>query len=227
MSFEVVCSGCGAMSGPSVGLCPFCKTTMTSSEDKNFEQENSIAKLYQSGRLDLALSLSKKMYTDDLESKKDVGFLLLYSKILIETEGPSGLIKSILVEAYLLEPNNSDVMDYLELMEAKGSLKKGLNDSGEMQIKNILRRSPKNLHANFFLGTHLFWSDEQTILAIPYLETCVRLSPNFLRAWGCLGAIYTKMGNKQLALQAYNKCFDLESNSKMKEYFQREIKSLE
>jgi tetratricopeptide (TPR) repeat protein len=225
MSFELICSGCGAASGPSVGICPFCKTVMTSPNDKNFEQENSVIQLYEKGRLDLALSLAKKMYSNDPESKKDVGFLLLYAKILIDTEGPTSLIKGILSEAHLSEPSNKDILDYIDLMEAKGYLKKGLNDTGEVQLRNLIRRSSNNIHAHFLLGTHLFWADEQSQMAIPCLETCVRLSPNFLRAWGCLGAIYKKMGNPQLSMRAFQKCAELEPATKMKEYFLQQAKS--
>lgn len=221
MSFQLICTGCGAASGPSVGICPFCKTVMTSPGDKNFEQENSVTQLYEKGRVDLALSLAKKMFSGDPESKKDVRFLVLYAKILLDTEGPTSLIKSILAEAHLIEPTNQDILDYLDLMEARGYLKKGINDPGEVQLRNLIRRSPNNLHAHFLLGSHLFWIDEQLQMAIPHLETCVRLSPNFLRAWGCLGAIYKKMGNPQLAMRAFQKCAELESDSEMKEYFQQ------
>ncbi len=227
MSFQLICSGCGAPSGPSVGICPFCKTVMTSSRGKNLDQENSIVQLHEKGRLDLALTLAKKIYANDLESKKDVGFLLLYAKILIDTQGPTSLIKGVLSEAYLVSPNNTDVLDYLDLIEASGHLRKGSQDSGEVQIKNLIRRSPNNVHAHFILGTHLFWVEEQPQMAIPYLETCVRLSPNFLRAWGCLGAIYKKLGNAQLAGRAFHKCAELETDTTMKEYFKQQIGSVE
>lgn len=219
MSFEQVCSGCGATSGPSVGICPFCKTLMTSASDGNFQQEKSISQLYEKGRLDLALVLAKKLYSEDPASKKDVGFLVLFAKILIDTEGPSSLIKSVLSEAHLIDPLNQDILDYLELMEIKKYLKKGLNDTGEVQLKNLIRRSPKNTYAHFLLGTHLFWTDEQPQMAIPHLEICVRQSPNFLRAWGCLGAVYRKLGNTQLAMRAFQKCAELETEIRMKEYF--------
>lgn len=225
MSFEVICTGCGAPSGPSVGLCPFCKTVMISPDDENFEQENSIMNLYEHGRLELALSLANKMYSQDENSKKDPAFLLLYAKILLDTEGPSSLIKSILSEAHLISPGNGEVLDYLELIEAKSFLRKGLEDPGEIQLKNLIRRAPKNVHAHFLLGSHLFWVDDQPGLAIPYLETCVRLSPNFLRAWGCLAAIYKKMGNEQLSIRAFQKCYELEQNPTMKAFFKQEIEN--
>ncbi|WP_413287926.1 tetratricopeptide repeat protein [Bdellovibrio sp. HCB337] len=224
MSFELICSGCGAMSGPSVGICPFCKTVMASSDDKNSIQKSSIIKTYESGRLDQALSLAKKLYTNDEDSKKDADFLLLYAKILLDTEGPTSLIKGLLTEAHLLAPTHRDVLDYIELIEGKSHLKQGLNDSGEVLLKNLIRRSPQNIHAHFLLGTHLFWSEGQSQMAVPHLETCVRLSPNFLRAWGCLGVIYKKLGNAQLANRAFQKCADLELNSDMKTFFLQQIK---
>jgi tetratricopeptide (TPR) repeat protein len=225
MSFEVTCSGCGAASGPSVGVCPFCKTVMASVHDKNSEQKKSVLEIYESGRLDLALAFAKKMFMSDPESKKDASFILLYVKILLETEGPTSLIKGLLAEAHLFNPKEKNIIDYIELVEAKDSLKKGLNDAGEIQLKNLLRRSPSNVHAHFILGTHLFWMDEQMEMAIPHLETCVRLAPKFLRAWGCLGAIYKKLGNSQLSCRAFQKCIELEPNSNMKEFFQKEIKA--
>jgi tetratricopeptide (TPR) repeat protein len=199
---------------------------MTSPNDKNITHESSIKQLYENGRIELALGLAKKMYSSGNDSKKDVGFLLLYAKILLDTEGPSSLIKGLLAEAYLNDPNNRDVLDYIDLTEAKGNLKKGLNGSGEVQLRNLIRRSPNNIHAYFLLGSHLYWIEDQPQMAIPFLETCVRLSPNFLRAWGCLGAIYQKLGNPQLSMRAFQKCADLEVDPKMKEYFSQQAKSV-
>jgi cytochrome c-type biogenesis protein CcmH/NrfG len=116
-------------------------------------------------------------------------------------------------------------LDYLEILEAKNCLKKGINDAGEVMLKNVLRRSPKNVHAHFLLGTHLFWVDSESPMAIPHLETCVRLQPYFLRAWGCLGAIYKKMGNAQLAQMAFNKCASIETNPSMREFFIMQAKA--
>jgi hypothetical protein len=96
MSFEFVCDSCGAVSGPSVGMCPFCKTvlTKTTAESITF---NSVQKFYNDGRIDLALSSAQKFYKDKPELKTDVSFMLLYVKILLETEGPTSLINSILI----------------------------------------------------------------------------------------------------------------------------------
>tara|TARA_B110001454_G_scaffold218991_1_gene248976 strand:- start:10057 stop:10752 length:696 start_codon:yes stop_codon:yes gene_type:complete len=227
MSFEVICPGCGALSGPSVGVCPFCKTVMSNSSNEKFAQSKSLAEIYESGRLDLALSLARKLYLEDPDSKTNIGFILLFVKILIETDAPSMQIRSVLSEARLIDPSNGDVLDYIEFIDAKNMLKKGYDDNGERQLKSILRRSPKHLQAHFLLGTHLFWIDEQTQQAIPHLETCVRLAPNHLRSWGCLGAIYRKLGNSQLAKAAFKRCIELETNVTMKSFFEKQIRDIE
>ena len=218
MNFNIICSGCGASSGPSVGICPFCKTVMTSKKSKTSAQESTIQAHYAKGRLDLALALANKMYSNPA-SKEDVGFLLLFAKILIDTEAPTSHIKSILAEAHLAAPDNTEVLEYIDLMDAKGFLKKGIDDPGELMLQSLLRRSPNNIHALFLMGTHLFWEEESPALALPYLETCVRLSPTFLRAWGCLGVIYQKIKNPQLASRAFAKCAELEMDPTLKAYF--------
>ncbi len=164
------------------------------------------------------------MLKNSAELKSDLQFVITFSKILIETEAPSSQIRSLLAEATLHHPNNTDLIDYLEILEAKSGLKKGINDAGEMILRNILRRSPNNVHAHFILGTHLFWTDTESTMAIPHLEACVRLHPNFLRAWGCLGALYKKLGNLQLAKMAFDKCVQIESNPTMKEFFIKQAK---
>ncbi len=88
-----------------------------------------------------------------------------------------------------------------------------------MLLKSILRRSPQNAHANFLLGSHLFWVEKQNGKAIKFLETAVRERPNFLRAVACLGALYQTMGNQPLAARSFRKCKDLESDPSMKKYF--------
>ncbi len=227
MSFEVICSGCGALSGPSVGVCPFCKTVMSNTSEEKFAHSRPLAELYESGRLGLALSLAKKLYLEKPDSKTNISFLLLFIKIMIEADAPSLQIRSVLSEANLIDPSHLDILDYIEFMDAKDMLKKGYDDNGERRLKSILRRSPNHLQAHFLLGTHLFWIDEQTQQAIPHLETCVRLAPNHLRSWGCLAAIYRKLGHRQLAKAAFKRCVELETNLTMKSFFEKQIKDLE
>jgi predicted Zn-dependent protease len=225
MSFEVVCSGCGAPSSPSVGVCPFCKTVMSVNDGKEKHTVDVFTKLYNEGKLERALSLGNEMYKSKPDLKSDLVFVITFSKILIESEAPSSQIKSLLAEAHLHTPQNTDISDYLEIVEARNCLKKGINDTGEMMLKNLLRRSPNNVHAHFILGTHLFWTDNESTMAIPHLETCVRLHTHFLRAWGCLGAIYKKMGNTQLAQMAFQKCATIETNQNMKDFFLSQTKT--
>ncbi len=225
MSFTVICSGCGAPSSPSVGICPFCKTVMASSGGEDKQSLDVLIKLYADGKLERALSLGNAMYKEKPQLKKDLLFVLTFVKVLLDSEAPSSRIRSLLAEAHLANPESTDLADYLEILDAKNNLKKGLNDAGEVTLKNLLRRSPNNVHARFILGAHLFWSDSESAMAIPHLETCVRLHPNFLRAWGCLGAIYKKMGNPQLAEMAFQKCVELETDQNWKEFFQKQAKA--
>lgn len=223
MSFDITCPGCGALSGPYVGVCPFCKTVMTTEQSKNAQQTSSLLELCESGRTDMALVVAKKMYTSDEKYKKDLNFLLTYVKILIDIEAPSSQVNGLLAEAHMIDPKNQEVLDYIELMQAKTNLKRGIHDSGEMQLKSLLRRVPHNPHALFILGSHLFWQESQPTMAIYYLENCVKLAPSNVRAWGCLGMIYQKMNNPQLAQRAFNKCLELEKSPSMRTYFQQEL----
>ncbi len=225
MSFDVVCEGCGAVSGPSVGMCPFCKTVQYR-QGAEMAGQNSVVEFYQKGNVELALSLAKKLYSKDEKSKKDISFLLLYAKILLETEGPDSLINSLLTEGLLLDSQNSELKDYLELSQARPNLKKGIDDLGELALKNILRRSPDNIHALFLLGSHLYWVDSSYISSVHYLERCVQLAPKFLRAWGCLSVVYKKLGNVQLCHRSLQKCIEIETNPNMKQYFVDELKKI-
>lgn len=225
MSFELVCESCGALSGPSVGVCPFCKSVL-SRPDSEIAGQDSLLQMYNSGRVDISLNLASKIFHENPKAKQELSFLMLYVKILVETEGPSSLINSLLTEGLLISPKNQELHDYLEIMQAKLNLKKGSSDQGEQMLKNLLRRSPDNVHALFLLGAHLYWIDNSPTTSIFYLERCVRLAPNFLRAWGCLALVYKALGNLQLSQSALRKCIDLESNPNMKHFFKNELSKI-
>ncbi len=225
MSFEIVCESCGALSGPSVGICPFCKS-LISRHSSEIAGEDSLREMYEAGKLDVTLNMASKIYRENEKAKKDVSFLLLYVRILIETEGPTSLINSLLTEGLLIEPKNQELIDYFEIVQAKSFLKKGLDDDGERRLKFLLKRSPDNVHALFLLGAHLHWSDNSPTTAVYYLERCVKNSPNFLRAWGCLALVYKSLNNLQLSQLALRKCIDLESNVNMKLYFKNELNKI-
>lgn len=225
MSFEVVCEACGALSGPSVGVCPFCKTVL-SRPHSEITGQDSLLEMYNNGKLDISLNLASKIFQENPKARKDLSFLLLYVKILLESEGPNSLINSLLTEGLLADPKNQELLDYFEIMQARQNLKKGLNDPGEIMLKNLLRRSPDNVHAHFLLGTHLFWADNSPTTATYYLERCVKFAPNFLRAWGCLALVYKAIGNLQLSQSALRKCIELESNPNMKHFFKTELSKI-
>lgn len=219
MTFQIVCKGCGAPSSPSVGVCPYCKAIMSAGDNQDRQSITGLLKFYNEGKLDRALTLGSEMYKSKPELKKNLAFIICFVKVLIETEAPSSKVTGILAEAHVQFPENQEILDYLEIMESKYYLKNGRNDSSELMLKNLIRRSPKNYHAHFILGSHLFWSENDPASALPYLEACVRTHDKFLRAWACLGAAYKKSGQEQLAQKAFLKCSELEVDQKMREFF--------
>lgn len=222
MSFKTVCDQCGAPSGPSVGVCPYCKSVMSSSSGKKANPVISeCQKLYNEGRLDKALSLIKVVETKKPDIFLKPEAVLLYVKILIEVDGPSSKMRGCLSQALLENPNNPDLVEYMEVVDAKSKLSHGKDDLGEVELKNILRRSPKNVHAAFLLGSHLLWVEKDREGSLSPLEACVRLRPEFLRATACLGALYKQLGMDVQATRLFRKCASLETNKDMKDYFRR------
>jgi tetratricopeptide (TPR) repeat protein len=223
VSFEVICPFCGAPSGPSVGVCPFCKGVLpsgnsTTPDGKSSPEFEAVEKSYQAGKITEALSFAT-LAAGEGSLLKNVGFLVLYSKILLEAEGPISQIKGLLGKAHLLEPSNAEVNDYLDIAEAKSNYNEAL-------LRAIVRRSPTNIHALFLLGSHLFWVDHENLQSAKLLEKSVQIRPNFLRGLGCLGAIYQKLGNHVLAARTFQKCATLETDPSMKSFFLEQAKSL-
>jgi predicted Zn-dependent protease len=226
MSFPVVCPSCGAPSGPSTGVCPFCKSVVAAGKRKDEPASlTELRKVYRDGNLPRALSLCASVAAEKPKMLENVEFLLIHAKILLETEGPTSMIKSLLGKAYALEPANREVVEYLEITEAKSLLTRQAADPGEQKLADVIRRSPGNAHALFFLGAHLFWLSGDTASSLRYLERCVRAHPKFLRAWGCLGAVYEKLGQAALAAKAYRQCLALETEPTMKTFFKRKVET--
>ena len=224
MSFELVCPSCGAASGPSVGVCPFCKALLSANHTNQCSPADpalqAMQRSYEQGRIAEALSLAAQ--ADSPEHQKNPDYLKLHAIILIETEGPEGKILGLLGKAHLLAPDNTEVMDYLELVEAKTALTHSPGSDGENRLKALLRRSPQNVHALFLLGAHLFWTQNEQTQSLKLLEKAVHIRPTFLRAWGCLGSIYKKLGNQPLASRAFKTCWSLETDPEMKKFFKEQ-----
>lgn len=223
MSFDVICGQCGAPSGPSVGVCPFCKSVMAATKKDAHPTLTKIRNLYNEGKLESAVQLAHSAEAENSKFKDNVTFLLAYAKILLEVEGPTSKIKSLLTRAHMVAPENAEVAEYFDLIEAKQQLTHGVFATGEAALKSLLRRSPNNAHALFLLGSQKYHTKEEVAEAIRYLERCVHVRPVFLRAWGCLGAIYRQMGQFPLAERAFRKCLALETNPKMKEFFNAQL----
>jgi len=224
MSFETICSNCGAPSSPTVGICPFCKATMTNKKSKESPTIIKIKELYEKGDIQQALFLAREAEKSKEKLLKNSSFVSLYVKILIEADAPSSKMKSLLTNALLNNIENAELAEYREIIEAKNNLSHIKNDEGEQALVNILRRSPKNVHALFILGSHLCWVEAEYVRAIQLLERCVALRPKWLRANGCLAALYDKIDNTSLVDKYVRKCVSLAKDDKTKEYFKGLLK---
>lgn len=190
MSFNIICDSCGAPSSSEIGICPYCKSVMASKAGKSAPTVARIKKCFDDGHIEQALSLAADIEAQKPDLLKDKEFVLLYARILFEAEGPSTKIKSLLNHALFEHPSDPLLLEYLEVAEAESNLSRERNDAGETALINIVRRSPHNYCALFLLGRHLFWVERDAERALIYLEQCVRIRPNFLRAAGCLVAVY-------------------------------------
>ena len=219
MSFEIICSNCGAPSSPTIGVCPYCKAIMTTEAEKKSPAIVNIKKAFNEGNLEQALSLAKALEMQKPESLTNVEFVLLYTQILIEVDGPSSKTKSILNQALIDNSSDTRLSDYLEIVEAESNLSHEKDDAGEIALTNIIRRSPENVHALFLLGSHLFWVEKDSQRALRLLEQCVRLRPNFIKAKACLAAVYKDLGRNDFAARLFNECAAKTSDGKIKEIF--------
>ena len=221
MSFEIICPNCGAPSSSTVGICPFCKSVFQNKKNKSKESPllGRMKKEYREGKLDKVLFDCDMLYRTKEKMLENNNFLLLYVKVLLETEGPASKIRSILSRILMNDAENLEAVDYLDILEAKEELTDGKDDPGEQKLKRIIKRAPKNAYAHFLLGSHMFWVDKRDAAALKYLEKAVKLHPTFVRAWGCLGAIYRKLGNETLSKKAFIHAAKLESNPRIKQFF--------
>lgn len=225
MNFDIICSNCGAPSSPTVGVCPFCKAVMTTEDDKQHPSISKIKTLFNDGKIDQALSLVNNMAVQKPESLKSANFALLYVQTLIEVDAPSAKIKSILIQALNEHPNHPQLLEYLEVAEAEANLSHDKDDIGETELANIIRRSPENVHALFLLGAHLFWIEKDSQRALRYLEKCVRLRPNFIRAKACLAAVYKDLNMHDFAARLLTDCATKTSDKWAKEFFKNFAKA--
>lgn len=219
MSFDIICTNCGAPSSPAIGVCPYCKSVMTTEAEKKIPAIANIKKSFNDGQLGRALSLAKALEMQKPDSLKSKEFVLLYTQILLESEGPSTKIKSLLNHALIDNPSDPQLLEYLEVAEAESNLSREKDDAGEISLSNIIRRSPENTHALFLLGSHLFWVEKDAQRALRYLEQCVRIRPNFFRAKACLAAAYKALKMDDLAVLFCNECASKTSDPEMKRFF--------
>ena len=219
MNFDIVCTNCGAPSSPTVGVCPYCKSVMTSGLEKNIPVVADIKKYFAEGQIERALSLAKALEAQKPESLKSKELALLYAEILFEAESPSTKIRSLLDQSLIEHPSDPELLEYLEVAEAESNLSRQKDAEAEVALANVIRRSPENVYALFLLGSHLFWAKNDAQGALRYLEQCVRLRPNFFRAKGCLCAVYKFLKMNEPARKLCQDCAAKVSDPVMKQLF--------
>lgn len=219
MSFDIVCAHCGASSSPIMGVCPYCKAVMTTGTEKKIPAIVDIKKFLNDGQLEQALLLARALETKKPESLKNKEFAVLYAQILIEANGPSTRIKSLLNQSLIDNPSDPQLLEYLEVTEAESNLSRDKYDAGETALVNIIRRSPENADALYLLGRHLFWRKKDAQRALSYLEQCVRIRPNLFKAKACLATAYKALKMDDIAVMFCNECASKTSDPEMKSFF--------
>lgn len=229
MSFPLLCPSCGAASGPFVGICPFCKSSLSTQATPIEGNHSTMAllELYQKGDYDTALILIKELFAAGKElSPSEIDSALIAARILLEVDAPSSQIRGLVGNILLLDPHHQQAKDLIELLDAKALFKKGAHDEGEVGIMTFLKSHPQDALAHFLLGSHLFWVEADLVRAVSHLERAVLYRPSFIRAWGCLGALYSRLDKKQHAINAFSQCLRLEKDKGMRQIFQNELKKV-
>lgn len=224
MSFEVNCPNCGASSGPSVGVCPYCKTVLSTTE-VSCPVTTGIQDLYAKGHIEEALA-QVHVIKDNEAQEGDPIFLMLAGKLSLEAESPSSQIKTFFAKALAIEgAHQKEAKLYLDMVTAKGMFRKGLNDPGEKWFNSQIPLFPNNPHLLFLLGSHTFWVDQETRNSAANLERCVQIRPTLARAWGCLFAIYQKLKDKPNMKRCIGKYAEISSDERtvafMNEQYER------
>lgn len=199
---------------------------MGTAKKDNHPTVSKLKNLYEEGKLEQAVILAKMAEQEHEKLKKNVTFLMTSVKILLEAEGPTSRVKNLLTQANLIDPENGEIADYFDIAEGRSLANHQGFPQAEKLLRSVLRRSPNNPHALFLLGSQLFHLKGDVPEAIRFLERCVTVRPNLLRAWGCLAVIYVQNGNSELAERAFRKCVALETNPNMKKFFSNQLAAI-
>lgn len=226
MSFEINCPNCAAPSNPSVGICPYCKTILAPKGERGKVDTTvtALKKKYREGKLGFVLRSCDQMLRNKPKYKENVDFLIFYVKVLIQADASTSKIRTVLSWLSLYAADNLEAIDLIELVEAKDQFTDEKDDLGEQKMRALIKRDPNNYLAHFLLGAHLYWVEKDYRQAIIHLEKTVQSHKGFLRAWGCLGALYKSIGQFTQGQQAFLKAAELESESSMRQFFKEQAK---
>lgn len=222
MSFELICESCGAASGPSVGICPFCKSVLVSETSKKASPAlRRLKTLFSEGKMEEAALIAREALKSKEELSENVEILSICTQILFEVEAPSSQLKGVLAKASLIAPEHKGIQELMKLVQAKSAISYGNPEEGKKMLESILKSNPGNPHALFLLATYVNSKENDPVLAVVYLERALKSRPNFLRAWACLASISARMDKTHMAETALLKAISLETNKNMKDFFRR------
>jgi tetratricopeptide (TPR) repeat protein len=242
MLHDVTCDNCGATSAGDATVCPYCKTLLVPAPAPASPSApaatatakpaaagpigdwSKVAALYREGQVDKALAQLAQVVKAHPNLFDDPEAALLNVKLLLESEGSVARMRQLLEPGLRQSPTPPRHGEYKDVIEAKAILDSGARGPAEAKLRSLVGRFPKNEHALLLFGTHLFWSKGDLDLACRHLEACVAIRPVMLRAWACLGAVYSSQGREQVAAEAFRKCLELETHPKMIAYFQSFLK---
>src|SRR4051812_14196622 len=117
MATERDCENCGATCSPSSSNCVFCKAPLSAESATKTHDEGidstlaNILQFYQEGKVDKALSITHIVLKQRPEIERNLPFLLVHAKLLIESEGVTARIKTQLSKAYMISPNHPEVTE--------------------------------------------------------------------------------------------------------------------
>jgi tetratricopeptide (TPR) repeat protein len=132
----------------------------------------------------------------------------------------------------LLLPNKletnivADVASPKGIKEAVELVKSGSDPmAGILKLREIAEEEPNNAEAQFYLGVFSVQSG-QLEKAVNRLKKVLEIDPNYKQAYMYLGHSYSGLGNKELAIESFEK-FKLSSNDqKLIDEVEKHIKEL-
>ncbi|MBL4652401.1 MAG: tetratricopeptide repeat protein [Flavobacteriales bacterium] len=131
------------------------------------------------------------------------------------------LLPSKVADTVVAENNTPvNIEDAIELVKSGSDPMKGI-----LKLREISEEDPKNVKAQFYLGIFSVQSG-QLEKAVTRLTKVLELDPNYMEAYLYLGHSYSGLGNKELAIESFEKFRTSIEDLKLIEEVEKHIKEL-